>query len=82
MLDSARTSSSSAVTSFFAMTLEKVGMGGARRGGKERDRTRGDQTERWEGGGGGGGKKTGWLHFKSDAKVGAGASIPVHGYKR
>jgi hypothetical protein len=45
-LDSARASTSSVVTFRFAMAVEKAAVGRARRGGKERDKTGGDQVER------------------------------------
>jgi hypothetical protein len=49
LLDSARANSSTAVTFRFAMMVEKAAVGKARRGGKERDRTRDDQTGKVEG---------------------------------
>jgi hypothetical protein len=45
-LDSVRASSSSAVTFLFAMTVEKATVGESEKDGKERARTRGDQTEK------------------------------------
>jgi hypothetical protein len=45
-LDSVRASSSSAVTFLFGMTVEKAAVGESEKDGKERARTRGDQTEK------------------------------------
>ena len=45
-LDSVQASSSSALTFLFAMTVEKAAVGESEKDGKERARTRGDQTEK------------------------------------